>query len=197
MGGGAYGQRYWGISLTKRKRTAESFSGMYNHVTVYPVILKKDAKVIERTDLQDASEIEDIIVDLYEQGVDAVWIGGGEEELVVVNPASILLYKRGSDTYTVFGGFKSQALTDEQIIKIYDDSKKLWEQYSAKRNEIKDPKERTAYLQSLEPIKFSRGGKTETIRPYSSLDISRVKKGVVHIDRVHPKRITKIDDLPI
>jgi|694.fasta_scaffold23983_15 hypothetical protein len=38
---------------------------------------------------------------------------------------------------------------------------------------------------------------TNSSRPYSSLDISRVKKGVVQLHSVHPKRITKIDDLPI
>jgi GNAT superfamily N-acetyltransferase len=49
----------------------------------------------------------------------------------------------------------------------------------------------------MESKKFDKGGKTETYRPYSNLDISRVKKGVVQLNSVHPKRITKIDDLPI
>ena len=49
----------------------------------------------------------------------------------------------------------------------------------------------------MESKKFDKGGKTETSRRYSNLDISRVKKGVVQLNSVHPKRITKIDDLPI
>jgi hypothetical protein len=156
-GGGGYGDKYWGISLTKRKRTAESFSGMSSGVTIYPVFLKKDAKVIEREDLQDSSEIEDIIVELYEQGVDAVWIGGGEEELVVVNPQCILLYKKGSQYFSAHGGFKSQQLTDEQIKEIYEQSKLDWENYYKKFSES-NKEGRQEFLNSLEPIKFSAGG---------------------------------------
>ena len=157
-GGGGYGIRYFGVSLTSRKRTAESFSGMYGGVTIYPVILKRDAKVIERTDLQDASDIEDIIVELYEQGVDAVWIGGGEEELVVINPFSVLLYKKGREYHSVFGGFKSIPLTDEKIKEIYDSSLKLWENYSEEYKKKENKEERENYLRSLPPIQFEKGG---------------------------------------
>ena len=157
-GGGGYGIRYFGVSLTSRKRTAENFSGMYDGVTIYPVILKRDAKVIERTDLQDASDIEDIIVELYEQGVDAVWIGGGEEELVVINPFSVLLYKKGKEYHSVFGGFKSIPLSDEKIKEIYDNSLKLWENYSEEYKKKENKEERENYLRSLPPIQFEKGG---------------------------------------
>jgi hypothetical protein len=153
-GGGGYGERYFGISLTKRKRTAESFSGQSRSVTVYPVILKKDANVIVREDLQDASEIEDIIVELYEQGVDAVWIGGGEQELVVVNPASAILYKKGSDSYQVYGGFKSENPTDAELKSIYDKAKK---DYPKLREELKTKfgkDDRNEFLNSVEKIQF-------------------------------------------
>jgi len=157
-GGGGYGERYFGVSLTSRKRTAESFSGMSSSVSIYPVILKRDAYVIERTDLQDASEIEDIIVELYEQGVDAVWIGGGEEELVVINPFSVLLYKKGREGYSVFGGFKSIPLSDEKIKEIYDTSLKLWESYSTEYNKKENKQDREDYLRSLPTIQFELGG---------------------------------------
>jgi GNAT superfamily N-acetyltransferase len=160
-GGGGYGIRYFGVSLTSRKRTAENFSGMYNGVTIYPVILKRDAKVIERTDLQDASDIEDIIVELYEQGVDAVWIGGGEEELVVINPFSVLLYKKGKEYHSVFGGFKSIPLSDEKIKEIYDSSLKLWENYSEEYKKKENKEERENYLRSLPPIQFEKGGEPQ------------------------------------
>jgi hypothetical protein len=159
QGGGGYGQRYFGISLTKRKRTAEIFSGMSRSITVYPVFLKKDAKVIERTDLDDASQIEDIILELYEQGVDAVWIGGGEEELVVVNPYSILFYKKGGEHFEVYGGLKSQQLTDEQIKNIYDESKILWEKYSNEYKSKTNKEEREEFLRSIKPIKFQEGNR--------------------------------------
>ena len=158
IGGGGYGQRYFGVSLTKRKRTAESFSGMSDGVTIYPVILKRDAKVIERTDLQDASEIEDIIVELYDKGVDAVYIGGGEEELVVVNPFSILLYKNGREYHSVFGGFKSVPLTDEKIKEIYNNSKILSDKYIEEYNSKQNKEERNEFTNSIPNIQFENGG---------------------------------------
>jgi len=158
QGGGGYGERYWGISLTKRKRTAESFSGMGRSVTIYPVILKKDAKVIHRTDLQDSSEIEDIIVELYENGIDAVWIGGGEEELVVVNPNSILLYKNGSEIFNVYGGFKSNNLTDEEIKHTYETANELWEKYKNEYATKTSKDERDVFIRTLPQIKFADGG---------------------------------------
>jgi hypothetical protein len=119
----------------------------------------EDAKVIERTDLDDASQIEDIILELYEQGVDAVWIGGGEEELVVVNPYSILFYKKGGEHFEVYGGLKSQQLTDEQIKNIYDESKILWEKYSNEYKSKTNKEEREEFLRSIKPIKFQEGNR--------------------------------------
>ena len=158
IGGGGYGQRYFGVSLTKRKRTAESFSGMSSGVTIYPVILKRDANVIERTDLKDSSEIDDIIVELYEKGIDAVWIGGGEEELVIINPYSILLYKYGKEYHSVYGGFKSIPLTDEEVKKIYNNSKILWAKYSEEYKSKQNQEEKQIFLKSLPNIQFEKGG---------------------------------------
>jgi GNAT superfamily N-acetyltransferase len=46
--------------------------------------------------------------------------------------------------------------------------------------------------------RYSAGGAINAVyRPISNLDISRVKKGVVQLHSVHPKRITNINDLPI
>jgi hypothetical protein len=160
-GGGGYGERYFGISLTKRKRTAESFSGSNSGVTIYPVILKRDAKIIERTDLTDASDIEEIVVDLYNSGVDAVWIGGGEEELTVVNPYSIILYKDGSEYFSVYGGFKSTPLTDEQIKDLYENSKVIWEKYSELYNKAESKDEANQVLRSIPKFKFKDGGVPE------------------------------------
>lgn len=158
QGGGGYGMRYWGISLTKRKRTAENFSGMESYVTIYPVILKRDAKVIERTDISDSSEIEDIIVDLYDKGIDAVWIGGGEEELVVINPSCILLYKKGSESHQVYGGLKTKQLTDDEIKTIYQQAKENWDKYSEEYNAAKTKEEREEIMKKIPAIKFEDGG---------------------------------------
>jgi hypothetical protein len=153
-GGGGYGQRYWGVSLTKRKRTAESFSGMSRGVSIYPVLLKRDAKVIERTDIQDASEIEDIITELYEQGVDAVWIGGGEQELILVNPAAAILYKKGSEYHSVYGGFKSKPLTNEDIHNLYEEAKRVYAENKPKLKAAKTAEERNSVSSSIKPLTF-------------------------------------------
>ena len=176
QGGGGYGDRYFGVSLTKRKRTAENFSGQRDGVTIYPVILKKDAKVIERTDLQDASDIEDIIVELYEQGVDAVWIGGGEEELVAVNPYAILLYKNGREYHSVFGGFKSIALTDEKIKEIYDNSLKIYEDFREANSQATTKEERKDLVNSIPRIQFETGGSSEQMAKGKKIDIPVVFK---------------------
>ena len=182
MGGGGYGERYWGISLTKRKKTAESFSGQSSSVSIYPVILKPDAKVIIREDLQDASEIEDIIVDLWNQGVDAIWIGGGEEELVVINPYAIVVYKK-PERHQVFGGFKSVQPTDEEIEHTFNEAKEIYKKTKEKldnASNIEDRQERidtkNEITRSLEKLKFKEGGQVCTY-DFDGYDLAKMKCG--------------------
>jgi hypothetical protein len=184
IGGGGYGERYWGISLTKKKKVAESFSGQSDYVSVYPVILKPDAKVVNREDLQDASDIEDIIVDLYTDGVDAVWIGGGEEELVVVNPLSIVLYRDGRDGYSVFGGFKSEQPTAEQIKSIYDRAFKEYEEKKKELEKVRDIEDRQERIdtrkqitRSVEKFQFKEGGQTPAQKEKIAFVMGEFKDG--------------------
>ena len=94
-GGGGYGQGYWGISVPKSKKRAANFGDQQSRgTTVYPIILAKGAKVIDGPQYQDAADVEDDIVKLWEQGVDAVRIGDwnaefSEQELIVLNPRAI------------------------------------------------------------------------------------------------------------
>ena len=122
VGGGGYGERYWAISLTTDKKVASNFSGISHNVSIYPVILVKNAKVVSM-DLSDSIDLDEHIVALYAQGVDAVWIGGGEKELCVINPRAIVNLDK-SDDYRVFGlGTEKNPImvkTDEQI-------KEMWE----------------------------------------------------------------------
>jgi DNA polymerase III sliding clamp (beta) subunit (PCNA family)/GNAT superfamily N-acetyltransferase len=196
-GGGGYGERYFGISLTKNKKTAETFSGMSRSVTIYPVILKRDAKVIERTDLQDASEIEDIIVDLYEKGIDAVWIGGGEEELVVINPYSVLLYDKGSETHQVYGGFKSVPLTDDKIKEIYDNSLLLWNEYSEELKTKLNKDEKNDFFYSLPKIQFEDGGEIKQLESENGGKLSYILNGkeVGYLDYIYDLSSYISDDL--
>lgn len=94
-GGGGYGKRYWGISVSKSKRIASNFGGPSSiGVSIYPVVLAKGAKVVDRPDFADAADAEDHIVELWNDGVDAVRIGDwtkdtSEQELLVINPKAI------------------------------------------------------------------------------------------------------------
>lgn len=84
IGGGGYGDKYWGISVSKSKEIASRFSGIHEGVFIYPIVLAKNANVKEMPDLNDAADLDDCIIDLWKEGIDAVWIGDknrGEQEL--------------------------------------------------------------------------------------------------------------------
>jgi hypothetical protein len=128
--GGGYGERYWAISLTKHKPIAGTFATVSGSGRIFPVLLVKNAKVIEMPETTDSADLDEHIVDLYEQGVDAVWIGdkdSGEQELAVINPKAIInigtpdfykAYKLGSDEN------KIRIKTDKDFQEIYDFAQK-------------------------------------------------------------------------
>jgi hypothetical protein len=121
--GGGYGEKYWGISLSKNRNRAAQFVGQSRYGNVAPVILKKGAKVIEMPEIEDAVELEDHIVQLWKDGVDAVKIGDwnsefSEQELVVLNPKAIVVGK--PESYAVFNQPKMPSFNEEQIIEMYD-----------------------------------------------------------------------------
>lgn len=104
IGGGGYGEKYWAISVTKSKRVASNFATAMDDGSIYPILLVKNAKVIEMPELTDSADLDNHIVDLYEQGVDAVWIGdknAGEQELAVINPRAIINIGK-ADFYRAF-----------------------------------------------------------------------------------------------
>ena len=93
IGGGGYGQKYWSISVSKSKEIASCFAPMSTSVRIYPIILAKNANVIEMPELSDSVELESHITELWEKGVDAVWIGdknSGEQELSILNPRAVV-----------------------------------------------------------------------------------------------------------
>lgn len=126
--GGGYGQKYWGISLTSDKKIASNFSGSHSSIRILPVILVKGATVREMPDLQDAADLEEHIVELWKDGVDAVWIGDknkGEKELCVLNPSAIVNIDR-ADSYQVFRIGQEEnplrIIDDAGIAKLYNDA---------------------------------------------------------------------------
>ena len=131
-GGGGYGLKYWGISVSRSKKVSSSFSTK-PYVRIYPIILLKDAKVIERPDFTDARDVEDHIVELWNEGVDAVWIGEGkqgkgEQELLILNPRAIVNIGT-PDTYKYYKlGSAENPLNiadDQKVEDIYNESIKF------------------------------------------------------------------------
>lgn len=119
IGGGGYGDKYWGISVSKSKKIASRFSGMSRTVNIYPIILYKNAKVIEMPNLTDALDLDEHIEQLWNDGVDAVWIGdknSGEQELCVINPNAVVNIGT-PDFYKVY-----KLGTEENPINIKDDA---------------------------------------------------------------------------
>lgn len=125
-GGGGYGERYWAVSVSRSKNIASNFTGMARSGSVYPVILKKGANVIDMPELSDANELDDVIEKLWTDGVDAVRIGNwdsdnSEQELAVLNPNAIFKYNK-STNFQVFNKPKFKNLNKDEIKKIYDDA---------------------------------------------------------------------------
>lgn len=127
-GGGGYGDKYWGVSLTSDKKIASRFGGIHDSVSILPVILVKGANVKEMPDLQDAKDLNEHITDLWKEGVDAVWIGNKDEvehELCVLNPKAMVNIDK-ADFYKAFmlGSDKNplHVIDDAGIEKLYDDA---------------------------------------------------------------------------
>jgi hypothetical protein len=123
--GGGYGEKYWGISLSKDRNTASNFTGQAGHGRVAPVILKKGAKVEYLPGIEDASEIEDIIPMLWSKGIDAVKIGDwesehSEQELVVLNPKAIVT--GDSERFPVYKKKKMPSFDKDKINDLYDNA---------------------------------------------------------------------------
>ena len=162
FGGGGYGQRYWGISLTSNKYTATSFAGTSHGVNVHPVVLAKNATVKELPEFTDAIDVEDIIVDLYTEGVDAVYIGkkgAGEQELLVINPKSICNMD-AAQYYKCYNLFKDKVPmpTDEQLEDLLISSKEYIKDYK------NVPKKPMKPLPPQKPSKFSYDDNEQFVR---------------------------------
>ena len=126
-GSGGYGKRYWGISVTPSKKIASNFSSNSDSMTIYPILLAKHAVVEEAPNISDAVEVEEIIEDYWNRGVDAIKLGdSSEDELLVLNPAAICNRGEG-DFYHVYRlGQEMNPLrskSDDDIAKMYEFAK--------------------------------------------------------------------------
>ena len=180
-GGGGYGDKYWGVSVSSSKKSASRFS-QGSSVKVYPIILLKDANVIERPDFTDAWDAGEHIIELWEQGVDAVWIGngkqgGGEQELLILNPRAIVNINT-PDFYQYY-----QLGSAANPLRIADDAKieKMFEtakEYASTRQ----PHKPMRPMRPFEPLKFGEGFERKPEAQYLA-EMEQYKKSLEEYER--------------
>lgn len=88
--GGGYGKMQNSISLAETPKEASIFSELTRNGEIVEVKLKDNAKVVSIKGVEDANDLEDYISYLKKEKIDAVYIGGGEKELVVINPKAVV-----------------------------------------------------------------------------------------------------------
>ena len=141
-GGGGYGDRYWGISITSNKRMASNFS-MGRGVNIHPIILAKNAIVKDTPEFTDSYDIrEDVLIGLYTEGIDAVRLGkGSEDEVVVINPQAICNCNDAFEYFQYYGlNYNTiKEPTDEQLQAILDACKEYLEAYKTKPRKPSKP----------------------------------------------------------
>jgi len=123
--GGGYGEQYWGISVSKNRNIASNFTGSQSSGRVMPILLKKDAKIIDMPEISDSVELEDHIEGLWKNNIDAVRIGDwntpySEQELVILNPHSAVTGK--PESFRVFQKKKFENLTPSELIELHKPS---------------------------------------------------------------------------
>lgn len=94
--GGGYGRMQNSISLAETPKKASIFSNLTRNGEIVEVKLKDNSKVVSIDGIEDAIDLEDFIPYLKKQKVDAVYIGGGEKELVVLDPKSLVLTSKNN-----------------------------------------------------------------------------------------------------
>lgn len=87
--GGGYGKIQEGVSFAETPKEAGIFSTLTRDGEIVEAKLKKGAKVVTIDGIEDAVDLADYTKYLKKQGIDAVYIGGGEKELVVLNTKAV------------------------------------------------------------------------------------------------------------
>ncbi len=106
--GGGYGHSQDSISFATTPVGTDRFATGSRGV-MFESELKPNAKVVEINGITDATELDEFIPELKKQGIDAVHIGGGESEIVVINPKAV---KRPTNyrEFDTFGGKAKEQL---------------------------------------------------------------------------------------
>lgn len=83
--GGGYDAVQDSISFATDKKSAEIFSTLTRNGEVLQSSIKPNSKVVSIDEVTHAEDLNEYIEYLRKEGVDAVYIGGGENELVIIN----------------------------------------------------------------------------------------------------------------
>lgn len=102
---GGYGQMQDSVSLSSDPKLASRFTGTGSRGTVLETNIAPDAKIVTIEGVDYAEDLNQYIPMLREKKIDAVWIGGGESELVVINPDVIEVSNRSD--FKVFDQYNS------------------------------------------------------------------------------------------
>lgn len=170
LGGGGYGEKYWGVSLSKSKNISSNFTSNSRSGSVYLVLVKKGAKVISMPDVSDANELEDFIEDLWDKGVDAVKIGDwssdfSEQEIVVLNPRVLYTYSKPF-SFSVFGKGKFENLSLEEVKEIYESAESKSNKLSEIESKHRTPSNSTSTREERDEVRYLRDSKKrELIKP--------------------------------
>tara|TARA_Y100001960_G_scaffold194367_1_gene203412 strand:+ start:13503 stop:14399 length:897 start_codon:yes stop_codon:yes gene_type:complete len=127
---GGSGEQYYGVSLSSDRNIASNFTGAASSGNVAPVLIKRNAVIKEMPELKDAIELEDIIEDLWAEGIDAVVLGDqkndnhGEKETVILNTRCISV---GKPTYfQVYNKKEMPSWTKEELTELWLNSSDIY-----------------------------------------------------------------------
>ena len=87
--GGGYGKMQGSISFAETPKEASIFSSLSKNGEIIEAKLKPNSKVVSIQGIEDATDLEDYLSYLKKEKIDAVYIGGGEKELVIINPKAV------------------------------------------------------------------------------------------------------------
>ncbi len=87
--GGGYGKIQDSVSFALTPKSASRFAELTKDGKIIKAKLKKNAKIVKIEGIEDAIDLEEYLPFLRKKGIDAVYIGGGEREIVVINPKII------------------------------------------------------------------------------------------------------------
>jgi len=121
--GGGYGKMQNSISFAETPKEASIFSTLTKNGEIIEAKLKSNSRIVSIEGIEDAIDLEDYIAYLKKEKIDAVYIGGGEKELVVINPKIIQTVLKANNKET----------ESKPAFKIIDEKDEVGELISSKK----------------------------------------------------------------